>query len=150
MISYNVIIGDTITKVLIRIFNGMKYGRKCGQIINCLIRLTVSRSTIFGNRNSVVFLSSLLVTFPLSLYRNISKLNKVCEHHFNSVIAFNVTITSIIPFIGFIGIPSLRFPHFSLHILQDRDIGWQSVSTKPIALNLYFTENFIAVIHKPQ
>jgi sodium-coupled neutral amino acid transporter 11 len=58
MISYNVIIGDTTTKVLIRLFN-------------------VSRNNIFGNRNSVVFLCSLLVTFPLSLYRNISKLNKV-------------------------------------------------------------------------
>ncbi|CAG2175526.1 unnamed protein product [Oppiella nova] len=58
MISYNVIIGDTTTKVLIRIFN-------------------VSQNSLLANRNAVVFLCSILVTFPLSLYRNISKLNKV-------------------------------------------------------------------------
>ncbi|XP_054156756.1 putative sodium-coupled neutral amino acid transporter 11 [Oppia nitens] len=58
MISYNVIIGDTITKILIRLFN-------------------VSTSSLLANRNTLVFICSIFITFPLSMYRNISKLNKV-------------------------------------------------------------------------
>lgn len=57
MISYNVIIGDTVTKVFMRIFN-------------------VTKDSILGNRHFIVVLASLLVTLPLSLHRNISKLNK--------------------------------------------------------------------------
>ncbi|XP_077515384.1 putative sodium-coupled neutral amino acid transporter 11 isoform X2 [Amblyomma americanum] len=58
MISYNVIIGDTVTKVFVRIFN-------------------VAPDSILGNRHFIVIMASLLVTLPLSLHRNISKLNKV-------------------------------------------------------------------------
>lgn len=58
MISYNVIIGDTVTKVLVRIFS-------------------VPADSILGNRHFIVIMASLLVTLPLSLHRNISKLNKV-------------------------------------------------------------------------
>ncbi|XP_023239840.1 putative sodium-coupled neutral amino acid transporter 11 [Centruroides sculpturatus] len=58
MISYNIIIGDTITKVLMRIFG-------------------VSRNTVLGNRHFVVFFVTVCVTLPLSLYRNISRLSKV-------------------------------------------------------------------------
>uniref|UniRef100_A0A1E1X697 Putative sodium-coupled neutral amino acid transporter 11 n=1 Tax=Amblyomma aureolatum TaxID=187763 RepID=A0A1E1X697_9ACAR len=58
MISYNVIIGDTVTKVFVRIFK-------------------VAPDSILGNRHFIVIMASLLVTLPLSLHRNISKLNKV-------------------------------------------------------------------------
>lgn len=58
MISYNVIIGDTVTKVLVRIFS-------------------VPADSILGNRHFIVIMASLVVTLPLSLHRNISKLNKV-------------------------------------------------------------------------
>lgn len=58
MISYNVIIGDTITKVFMRIFK-------------------VSTDNVLGNRHFIVIMTSLFVTLPLSLHRNISKLNKV-------------------------------------------------------------------------
>ncbi|CAN8021180.1 unnamed protein product [Ixodes persulcatus] len=57
MISYNVIIGDTITKVFMRIFK-------------------VSTDSVLGNRHFIVIMTSLFVTLPLSLHRNISKLNK--------------------------------------------------------------------------
>ncbi|EEC10355.1 amino acid transporter, putative, partial [Ixodes scapularis] len=57
MISYNVIIGDTITKVFMRIFK-------------------VSTDNVLGNRHFIVIMTSLFVTLPLSLHRNISKLNK--------------------------------------------------------------------------
>ncbi|KAL1420110.1 hypothetical protein MTO96_024569 [Rhipicephalus appendiculatus] len=58
MISYNVIIGDTVTKVFLRVFS-------------------VSPDSILSNRHFIVIMASLLVTLPLSLHRNISKLNKV-------------------------------------------------------------------------
>ncbi|KAJ8313756.1 hypothetical protein KUTeg_008317 [Tegillarca granosa] len=59
MISYNVIIGDTITKIIIRIGGADYLGR-----------------TVLGNRQFIIFLVTLLVTLPLSLYRNIAKLSK--------------------------------------------------------------------------
>lgn len=58
MISYNVIIGDTATKVFIRLFN-------------------VTSDSILLNRNTVVFASTVFITLPLSLQKNIARLNKV-------------------------------------------------------------------------
>ncbi|CAM1307577.1 SLC38A11 (predicted) [Pycnogonum litorale] len=57
MISYNVIIGDNITKVFVRLFQ-------------------VSADSIISNRNFVVVLTTILVTLPLSLFRNIARLAK--------------------------------------------------------------------------
>lgn len=59
MISYNVIIGDTITKIIVRI----------GKTANL-------SGTVLGNRQFIIFLSTLMVTLPLSLYRNIAQLSK--------------------------------------------------------------------------
>ncbi|XP_074659138.1 putative sodium-coupled neutral amino acid transporter 11 [Tubulanus polymorphus] len=58
MISYNVIIGDTITKVITRL-GGEHLAH-----------------TVLGNRQFVIALTTVLVTLPLSLYRNVSKLSK--------------------------------------------------------------------------
>lgn len=58
MISYNVVIGDTITKVLLRIGGD--------NLVN----------TVLVNRQFIIFLSTLLVNLPLSLYRDIAKLSK--------------------------------------------------------------------------
>ncbi|XP_076327788.1 putative sodium-coupled neutral amino acid transporter 11 isoform X2 [Tachypleus tridentatus] len=58
MVSYNVIIGDTITKVFLRVFK-------------------LPRDSVLGNRNLVVLVCTLIITLPLSLLRNISRLNKV-------------------------------------------------------------------------
>ncbi|XP_074593064.1 putative sodium-coupled neutral amino acid transporter 11 isoform X2 [Brevipalpus obovatus] len=58
MISYNVIIGDSVTKVFRRLLN-------------------VSSSSALGNRNSVVFFCTVFIMLPLSLQKNISKLAKV-------------------------------------------------------------------------
>ncbi|RWS27531.1 amino acid transporter-like protein, partial [Leptotrombidium deliense] len=58
MISYNVIIGDTATKVFRRVFG-------------------VTKQSALGNRNTVIFLCTVLITCPLSLQRNIAKLNKI-------------------------------------------------------------------------
>lgn len=58
MVSYNVIIGDTVTKIIVRLGGD--------HIAN----------TVLGSREFVIFLVTLLVTMPLSLYRNITKLSK--------------------------------------------------------------------------
>ncbi|CAL1291172.1 unnamed protein product [Larinioides sclopetarius] len=58
MISYNIIIGDTITKVLMRMFD-------------------VSRNSVLGNRHFIVFFCTIFVTLPLSLYRTIVRLSLV-------------------------------------------------------------------------
>lgn len=58
MVSYNVIIGDTITKIIVRLG---------GEHI---------ADTVLGSREFIIFLMTLIVTLPLSLYRNIGKLSK--------------------------------------------------------------------------
>lgn len=58
MISYNVIIGDTVTKVFKRVFS-------------------LHHTHLLANRNSIVFISSLFVTLPLSLQKDIAKMSKV-------------------------------------------------------------------------
>ncbi|CAK9293598.1 unnamed protein product [Gordionus sp. m RMFG-2023] len=58
IISYNVIIGDTIPKVLRRLAH-------------------VENDNILGNRYFIVFLASVLVTLPLSLSKDIGRLAKI-------------------------------------------------------------------------
>ncbi|CAL4063760.1 unnamed protein product, partial [Meganyctiphanes norvegica] len=58
LVSYNIIVGDTLTKVLVRV-TGMS-------TINVLAR-----------REFVMAATTLLITLPLSLYRNISRLAKI-------------------------------------------------------------------------
>ncbi|XP_076463815.1 putative sodium-coupled neutral amino acid transporter 11 [Babylonia areolata] len=60
MVSYNVIIGDTITKIVL-----WMAGNSTGFVHDVL-----------GNRRFVICIVTLLVTLPLSLYRNIGKLAK--------------------------------------------------------------------------
>ncbi|XP_066301395.1 putative sodium-coupled neutral amino acid transporter 11 isoform X4 [Branchiostoma lanceolatum] len=57
MISYNIITGDTITKVMMRISG-------------------VTETNILANRYFIICLCTLFVTLPLSLYRNVAKLAK--------------------------------------------------------------------------
>ncbi|CAH1788298.1 unnamed protein product [Owenia fusiformis] len=58
MISYNIIIGDTITKIVVRLG---------GESL---------RYSILGNRQFIIVIVTLLFTLPLSLYQNIAKLSK--------------------------------------------------------------------------
>ncbi|KAI1898285.1 hypothetical protein AGOR_G00070750 [Albula goreensis] len=58
MVSYNIITGDTLTKVFQRIPG-------------------VGPDHIFAERHFIILLTTVLFTFPLSLYRDISKLGKV-------------------------------------------------------------------------
>ncbi len=105
MISYNVIIGDTVTKLVIRIGQGRsnKAFQNWGFIvwnINLLPasrRLLVTkkvqhlwtasdssvllsekvRGTVLSRREFVIVAVTVLITLPLSLYKNVAKLSKV-------------------------------------------------------------------------
>ncbi|XP_076164373.1 uncharacterized protein LOC143145164 isoform X2 [Ptiloglossa arizonensis] len=58
MVSYNVVVGDTVTKVLIRV-TGM------------------SETSIFAHRQVVIFFATVCITIPLCLYRNVARLAKI-------------------------------------------------------------------------
>ncbi|GFQ77631.1 putative sodium-coupled neutral amino acid transporter 11 [Trichonephila clavata] len=83
MISYNIIIGDTITKVLMRMFD-------------------VSRNSLLGNRHFIVFLCTLFVTLPLSLYRTIVRLSLVS--FLSLVFAASIVIFVVIRSITMVGL----------------------------------------------
>ncbi|XP_067648813.1 putative sodium-coupled neutral amino acid transporter 11 [Haliotis asinina] len=60
MVSYNVIIGDTLTKIVLWL------GGEEETVIH----------SVLGNRQFIIFISTLIITLPLSLYRNIARLGK--------------------------------------------------------------------------
>lgn len=55
MVSYNVVVGDTVTKVLIRVFG-------------------LSRSALLARRDFVVFLATVFITIPLCLLKDMARL----------------------------------------------------------------------------
>lgn len=73
MVSYNVVVGDTITKVLYRM-TGIEPG------------------SLFARREFVVLVSTLFITVPLCLYRDIAKLAKIS---FVSLICVALILVSI-------------------------------------------------------
>ena len=78
MISYNVIVGDTLTKVL--------------------IYFTAVRSeTLEIQREAVVLLATFFVTLPLSLYRNVARMAKIS---FLSLISIGFIMLSILIRLG--------------------------------------------------
>jgi sodium-coupled neutral amino acid transporter 11 len=58
MISYNVVVGDTVTKVLIRVTG-------------------IHETNILAHRQVVILLATLGITIPLCLYRNVARLAKI-------------------------------------------------------------------------
>ncbi|XP_077979086.1 putative sodium-coupled neutral amino acid transporter 11 [Glandiceps talaboti] len=68
MISYNIIIGDTITIVLMRIFHLPEAAPES---------VAMGTDHVLANRYFIISVSTVLVTLPLSAYRNITKLVKV-------------------------------------------------------------------------
>ncbi|XP_012691798.2 putative sodium-coupled neutral amino acid transporter 11 [Clupea harengus] len=75
MISYNIIAGDTLTKVFLRIPG-------------------VGPESMFADRHFVILATTILFTLPLSLYRDIAKLGKVSL--ISMVLTFAILITVII------------------------------------------------------
>eukprot|EP00096_Caligus_rogercresseyi_P010519 TRINITY_DN3870_c0_g1_i2.p1 TRINITY_DN3870_c0_g1~~TRINITY_DN3870_c0_g1_i2.p1 ORF type:complete len:440 (-),score=48.11 TRINITY_DN3870_c0_g1_i2:19-1338(-) len=58
MVSYNIIFGDTVTKVIVGIFS-------------------LPEDSIWNSREFLALLATIFLTLPISLYRNISRLAKV-------------------------------------------------------------------------
>lgn len=77
MISYNIIVGDTLTKVLI--FFSTTRGE--------------SDDTMEFQREAVVLLATAFVTLPLSLYKHVAKMSKVS---FLSLVSIGIIMLSII------------------------------------------------------
>ncbi|KAG9340865.1 hypothetical protein JZ751_020058 [Albula glossodonta] len=80
MVSYNIITGDTLTKVFQRIPG-------------------VGPDHIFAKRHFIILLTTVLFTFPLSLYRDISKLGKVMSRvlTYFSIRYISLVIRPILP-----------------------------------------------------
>lgn len=58
MVSYNVVVGDTVTKVLIRITG-------------------LDKDNFFVKREVVILLATLFIVIPLCLYKNVARLAKI-------------------------------------------------------------------------
>ncbi|XP_066468225.1 putative sodium-coupled neutral amino acid transporter 11 isoform X1 [Tiliqua scincoides] len=112
MISYNIIAGDTLTKVFQRIPG-------------------VDKDNVLIGRHFIILCVTIVFTFPLSLYRNISKLGKVS---FISLI-----LTVVILLIGII-----RAITFSSQVPQTED-AW--VFAKPNAIQAIGVMSFAFICH---
>uniref|UniRef100_A0A0A9ZCB3 Putative sodium-coupled neutral amino acid transporter 11 n=1 Tax=Lygus hesperus TaxID=30085 RepID=A0A0A9ZCB3_LYGHE len=96
MVSYNVVVGDTVTKVLIRVFN-------------------LYPSSIFARRDYVVAMATIFVTIPLCLLKDMAKLAKASFFSLVFIIfilaAIFARFISLAPFIFHVSsqrVPSLR------------------------------------------
>lgn len=58
MVSYNVVVGDTVTKVIVRVTG-------------------IDQTNLFAKREVIVLIATLLITIPLCLYRDINRLAKI-------------------------------------------------------------------------
>ena len=63
MICYNVVVGDTVTKVLIRVFD-------------------IDPSALIAQRQFVIVMVTLIITLPLSLYRYVIVTDKTVSKTF--------------------------------------------------------------------
>ncbi|KAK9737941.1 Transmembrane amino acid transporter protein [Popillia japonica] len=58
MVSYNVVVGDTVTKVIVRLTG-------------------IEHDSVFAKREIIVLIATFLITIPLCLYRDVAKLAKI-------------------------------------------------------------------------
>lgn len=58
MVSYNIVVGDTVTKVIVRLTG-------------------IDKTSPFAKRQFIVLIASLFITIPLCLYRDVARLAKV-------------------------------------------------------------------------
>lgn len=73
MVSYNVVVGDTVTKVIVRVSG-------------------IGPENIFAKREIIVLIATLLVTIPLCLYRDVARLAKIS---FVSLVCVGFILVSI-------------------------------------------------------
>lgn len=73
MISYNIIVGDTATKVLIRLFS-------------------LPHDSLLAQRYFVIAMATIFITTPLCMLRNVARLAKASIMSFVMVLLIFVTI----------------------------------------------------------
>lgn len=78
MVSYNVVVGDTVTKVIVRL-------------------LDIPHDSVFAKREIIVLIATFLITIPLCLYRDVAKLAKIS---FVSLVCIAFILLSIFMRIG--------------------------------------------------
>ncbi|KAF7286687.1 hypothetical protein GWI33_004710 [Rhynchophorus ferrugineus] len=78
MVSYNVVVGDTVTKVIVRVAD-------------------IGPQNIFAKREVIVLIATIFITIPLCLYRDIAKLAKIS---FFSLVCIGFILFSIFLRIG--------------------------------------------------
>lgn len=78
MVSYNVVVGDTVTKVVVRLTD-------------------VRPESIFSKREVIVLICTLAVTIPLCMYRNIAKLANIS---FTSLVCIGTILFAVFIRIG--------------------------------------------------
>ncbi|XP_057664123.1 putative sodium-coupled neutral amino acid transporter 11 [Diorhabda carinulata] len=78
MVSYNIVVGDTVTKVIVRLTG-------------------IGPDSIFAKREVIVLIATIFITIPLCLYRDVAKLAKVS---FLSLICIVFILFSIFMRIG--------------------------------------------------
>ncbi|CAG9859656.1 unnamed protein product [Phyllotreta striolata] len=98
MVSYNIVVGDTVTKVMVRLTG-------------------IGSDSIFAKREMVVLIATLLVTVPLCLYRDVAKLAKVS---FFSLVCIAFILVSIFIRIG--SISDVVPPHADSWKFINKDI----------------------------
>lgn len=78
MVSYNVVVGDTVTKVIVRLTD-------------------IGPHHLFAKREIIVLIATIFITVPLCLYRDIAKLAKIS---FFSLVCIAFILFSIMLRIG--------------------------------------------------
>lgn len=78
MVSYNVVVGDTVTKVIVRLTD-------------------IGPQHLFAKREIIVLIATIFITVPLCLYRDIAKLAKIS---FFSLVCIGFILFSIMLRIG--------------------------------------------------
>ncbi|XP_027767295.1 putative sodium-coupled neutral amino acid transporter 11 isoform X3 [Empidonax traillii] len=88
MISYNIITGDTLTKV----FQRIPGDDSCNGHLKCIGNCTssVGLDNVLTDRHFIILLTTIIFTLPLSLYQDIAKLGKI------SLISLILTIVILI------------------------------------------------------
>ncbi|KAL1502095.1 hypothetical protein ABEB36_007292 [Hypothenemus hampei] len=89
MVSYNVVVGDTMTKVIVRLTD-------------------IDPENVFAKREVIVLIATIFITVPLCLYRDVAKLAKIS---FFSLVCIAFILISILLRIGTLNKIVPEHPH---------------------------------------
>lgn len=114
MVAFGIIVGDTIPHVVIALWPGV---------------INVPVLSLLANRRVVITIFISLISYPLSLYRDISKLSKASTLAFISMMIIIITVVSQAPFV-----PMESRGTFDDSFLTIKDGLFQAISVISFAL----------------